>query len=483
MGVDAERDLGLVAGSLAAAAENAKRLNAAMDAAWPDGKFTFADGSIGPILSEIRFAPKDFYFAGELRTGHRTGLALVGTGGRGSPLGEANFDAADGRGAIGGLVTRFTRLDPENGSREAAEGFVGGAILRLRGNGTRIEHIVFNGRRLPGNINSGQVGVTNVENGGRTATGRFAVTTDGVHGFQPGAIVEVTGVTNLPAANGRWTVAASPAPTNRTFTVDDRSASDDAQRATDAIVSRPLCPAGLVVEGRTTNSSGKHRVVNCAFTGCETAIVFLNGYTDEANNFRFVEQFNHADESWFVDNRFFGCRRIVLSLCNQSYGHQFWGMYVVGASGVATQTVFDVELGGYWSVRHLCMAPQSDQTVLRVHEYRKNAARFDIQVYRDGGGAEGDQFRLFDYAGGKVEGGDPPKWSVRFTGTLNGQLPDPTAYVKLKSDDGTQRAASSDLWFDVWRLPTNVRFPKDHPLDGYVNEVSGPWMRLVPPAR
>jgi hypothetical protein len=131
---DAELDIGLVAKSPAAAATNTERLNAALDAQWSGGKFHFVDGHIGPILDPIRASAKEFFFKGPIKTSRRVGGALYGFGTRSWALPSSHFEAVAG--TFGGTMTRFTRIDGENG----------GGVLRLRGNGFVVDGIQFQGR-------------------------------------------------------------------------------------------------------------------------------------------------------------------------------------------------------------------------------------------------------------------------------------------------------------------------------------------------
>jgi hypothetical protein len=130
---DAEADIGLVAESPSAAAANTARLSAALNAQWSGGRFKFANGQNGPILNPIRASAKEFFFAGTIETSARIGGALLGFGTRNFPFPSEQFSAG---GALGGAVTRFTRIDGEKG----------GAIIRLRGSAFLLEGIEFRGR-------------------------------------------------------------------------------------------------------------------------------------------------------------------------------------------------------------------------------------------------------------------------------------------------------------------------------------------------
>lgn len=131
---DAEADIGLVPESVTAAVANRERLNDALNAQWRGGQFKFANGSIGPVLHPIRAAAKEFFFAGTIETPVRIGGALRGFGSRGYPIVSAHYNPPGG--VQGGAVTRFTRIDGDNG----------GAIVRLRGAGFTLEGIEFRGR-------------------------------------------------------------------------------------------------------------------------------------------------------------------------------------------------------------------------------------------------------------------------------------------------------------------------------------------------
>lgn len=131
---DAESDIGLVAGDTKAADENTRRLNAALDAMWCGGKFSFGDGRVAPVLQPIEAAGKTFYFRGTIQTNIRIGGVLRGAG-IGYEMSDAGY--LDERAPQGGMITRFVKLDPENGP-----------FVRLRGAAFTLEGIEFYGRRL-----------------------------------------------------------------------------------------------------------------------------------------------------------------------------------------------------------------------------------------------------------------------------------------------------------------------------------------------
>jgi hypothetical protein len=132
---DAEDDIGLVAedASPAVAARNTQLLSAALEAQWSGGQFKFRGGKVGPVLHPITCAGKEFYFAGTIQSAARYGGALQGAGGRVPLLPSGHYHAG---GSLGGMVTRFTRIDGEKG----------GAILRIRGAGFTVSGIEFRGR-------------------------------------------------------------------------------------------------------------------------------------------------------------------------------------------------------------------------------------------------------------------------------------------------------------------------------------------------
>jgi hypothetical protein len=136
---DAEADIGLVANNPAPniAARNTALLTAALEAQWSGGKFKFVDGRIGPILYPIQCAAKQFFFAGTIQTSKRIGGVLYGAGGRSYIMPESDYSPG---GVAGGSVTRFSRIDGENG----------GPVIRLRGTGFILDRISILGRRWPG---------------------------------------------------------------------------------------------------------------------------------------------------------------------------------------------------------------------------------------------------------------------------------------------------------------------------------------------
>jgi hypothetical protein len=138
---DAEFHIGLVAGDAtsAVARANTLKLNAALDAQNPEGKFTFRDGRVGPVLKPICCGAKEFYFAGTIQTGARIGGVLCGAGGRSYLISSLAYGQTRG---VGGFVTRFTRIDgDQDWGRDERE------IVRVRGAGWVISGIEFRGRR------------------------------------------------------------------------------------------------------------------------------------------------------------------------------------------------------------------------------------------------------------------------------------------------------------------------------------------------
>lgn len=133
---DAEQHIGLVPGdsSFLVAEGNTKRLSAALQAMWFGGWFRFTDGSEGPILKPICCAGKTFFFRGTIETNIRIGGVLRGAG-IGYEMSDAGY--LDERAPQGGMITRFVKIDPENGP-----------FVRLRGAAFTLEGIEFYGRRL-----------------------------------------------------------------------------------------------------------------------------------------------------------------------------------------------------------------------------------------------------------------------------------------------------------------------------------------------
>ncbi len=138
IGYDVETDIGLVAGDVTpeVAKANTERLNAALAAQWAGGKFKFKDGTVGPVLKPIHCAAKEFFFAGTIQTSTKIGGALVGFGSRPYAMTEGGYKADQ----QGGAVTRFTRIDGENG----------GPVIRLRGAGFLLAGLEVKGHRWSG---------------------------------------------------------------------------------------------------------------------------------------------------------------------------------------------------------------------------------------------------------------------------------------------------------------------------------------------
>lgn len=137
--LDAEADIGLVANNPepTVAARNTELLSAALEAQWAGGKFKFAHAPEGPVLYPIRCAAKQFFFAGTINTSTRIGGSLYGGGGRAYIMTEGEYSSG---GQTGGAVTRFTRIDGEQG----------GPVFRLRGAGFILDRVTIMGRRWPG---------------------------------------------------------------------------------------------------------------------------------------------------------------------------------------------------------------------------------------------------------------------------------------------------------------------------------------------
>jgi hypothetical protein len=131
---DLERDIGVVPGSTSAATANRTKLTNALNAMWAGGSFTFANGTVGPVLKPIRAKGGTFYFNGTIETAIRTGGALHGANGLPVEFADDQFGTG---GTYGGLNTRFVRLDGQNG----------GSVFRIRGVGFEVSGIQFFGRR------------------------------------------------------------------------------------------------------------------------------------------------------------------------------------------------------------------------------------------------------------------------------------------------------------------------------------------------
>jgi hypothetical protein len=130
---DAELHLGIVANDStdATAAANTVKLSGALNAMWLGGTFTFADGTVGPILKPITFAGKGYHFKNTIPTSTRIGTQIYGVG-KGY---EASIAAYATDGFQGGSVTRFYKTNPEDGK----------PLLRVRGPCCHIAGIEFFG--------------------------------------------------------------------------------------------------------------------------------------------------------------------------------------------------------------------------------------------------------------------------------------------------------------------------------------------------
>jgi hypothetical protein len=483
IGYDAERDLGLVAfdASDTVAEDNCDKLNAALEAQWHGGEFTFADGTNGPILNAIVFSAKTFYFKGEIKTTIRGGNSLIGGGGRGFVRGDEEFGTAAGNN--GGAVTRFVRLD----------GAAGGAVLRLKGSGMYCTNIDFHGRASGDNPNKGTKTITGASN----AT-PIVITTSSPHGYSNGQLVTVFGVNGNDSADGTWAIDNV---TSTTFELEDSAGSGT--YAGGGTVADPMCTYGILVEGRESGgplgasvSTGKHVFINYGVFGCQHGIAFLSGYDDGAG---LVETFAHADESLWLDGRILGCFTAVWSNNDQAVVHTFLRLSVNATGAVPVNYVFDAQRGGLWKVSDLQLSP-TPMTVLRVwsvqgdahgQHYSPNSARFEIHFYRDGGGDPGQIFRLFEYfalsSGGVWPDASFRKWDIRFSGSIadaGATKYDSRYIVKLKdnstSSDPVHYVPCTNIWFDVFNLPMNQDFDGT-PLEGFTWETVGPWSRLVAP--
>jgi hypothetical protein len=150
--IDAEMDLGIVPYSTSAAAANTTKLNNALAAMWKGGAVTLPSGEVTNILKPIFFHGKEYFFSGPIITSTRLGCSLIGCGSRPYYMGSNQYDSA----SLGGMRTQFTRIDGNNG----------GAVIRLRGQGTLIQGIVISGRQY-----STENGVTGPTEGTATPIG------------------------------------------------------------------------------------------------------------------------------------------------------------------------------------------------------------------------------------------------------------------------------------------------------------------------
>ena len=141
---DAETDIGLVANDATqgTAEDNTEKLSDALQAQWRGGSFTFVNGTTGPVLKPIVCQAKQFFFYGPIKTSNRVGGALFGTGRPGYHLPEDQYTT--GGSTYGGLNTRFTRIDGENG----------GGVIRLRGTGFVLVGIDIKGQRYLTNVST-----------------------------------------------------------------------------------------------------------------------------------------------------------------------------------------------------------------------------------------------------------------------------------------------------------------------------------------
>jgi hypothetical protein len=482
--VDAEYHLGLVADSKDAAAENLLRLNAALAACHPSGDFDAElvarglpqSGRVsGPILVPITFSAKAFFFKGQngarsqIIFPEKTGTVLLGVGGGGSPLGEGNFNGAAGD--LGGQVTRLYRLDPETG--DTTHPFENGSFVVLSGNGAHISGIQFNGRYLPTNTTHG-LGWSVVSASSVTPI-RITLQTGQQHGFSStvGESVIIDGVTGNDAANGQFYAKGIG---NLTFDLyEDEALTTPVAglgNGTGGTAKRPQTPCGITVVSNNTISSGKHLIENCIFTGFDTMVRGLDGWFDE-NGENFDDTFGsdgHADNVTFRNIKTHGVNRLFHSLENQSFNWQFQNLKCLTDPTVC----FDMELGGFLMVDHLSAGKFNTTTLLRLHEYRKNARYISItNWYADGGGEESGILRLVDYAGGAQEGYQSD-WHIRITGHIAGTTPDPDEWFKIVSDDEMQTLDTSDIWWDI------SRFVEGTPPANHTYQTVGPWTRLKP---
>jgi len=138
---NAETQIGLVPNDTnsTVAAANTTKLSNALKAQWTGGSFTFADGTVGPVLKPIWLPPKAFFFKGTIETSDRMGGALIGAG-FGYEMIEAAFTA---EATLGGITSRMIRID--------GDVTTGGntAVLRIRGVGFHLQGLEIYGRRWP----------------------------------------------------------------------------------------------------------------------------------------------------------------------------------------------------------------------------------------------------------------------------------------------------------------------------------------------
>lgn len=132
---DAEHDIGLRPedSSDSVCEKNTERLQAALDGVNLPGQFRYFNGRTGPVLYEIQFSGKEYFFAGTMSTANLIGsCVLTGEGGRTYPMISPYYTNAN----QGGCATRLTRVDGETG----------GAFFRVHGHGATFNRIQFNGR-------------------------------------------------------------------------------------------------------------------------------------------------------------------------------------------------------------------------------------------------------------------------------------------------------------------------------------------------
>lgn len=140
--LSAEYDLDIRPGNKAAATRNAQRLTLAQEAAYPGGTFPFRNRKPGPILEEIGFDGKPYYFnCGNyaLRTGVRSGIRVKGAGGSSTPLPTDFFGVGP---TVGGCETIFIRLDP----------LVGGPFWLVRNQNFKLTDVMIYGQDYATNV-------------------------------------------------------------------------------------------------------------------------------------------------------------------------------------------------------------------------------------------------------------------------------------------------------------------------------------------
>ncbi|MEX2316327.1 MAG: hypothetical protein WD669_04185 [Pirellulales bacterium] len=452
---DAEFHIGLVAedSDPEIAAENTEKLNDALDAMWPAGVFTFAHGAPGPVLLPISFAAKEFYFAGELKTATRNGGALIGGGGFGYPLGSGEFGASFPLNT-GGAITRFTRID----SDESA----GGALLRLRGAGFRIDRIQFNGQPLPGNIHSGtgelnQYGIL-LEGRDSPPTGKHVIGQIGITGCSK-AIAFLAGYddeggfvsTETHADQSHW---------QDVFVHGCRTAVwSNNQQAVWHHFGKLVVGATANVEPETildVERGGLWKIDMLAVGPFPTTVLRVKDFSPNASRFD-IHIFRDGAPGIAIDSIVNDLGEPIEVTCHEPHGLSNGNQAAIervsaAANGTRTVTVLS-------------------STVLRLD----GTSGTGTGSYNGGGLLKRKQrLTLFEFAGNDPQ---PWKdWDVRFSGSI---ATEDDAIAMDQGDIAILNSApgalpTEKMWFDINNLE-HANLP-----NGYKWEVVGAWRRLVP---